>query len=92
MSKINFIVCGASIEYELHDVGKSEELRINGEVIVDNCGDVGAWGDDYHFAVAGLHGCAKDAAEQKYLRTRAEALIISEIFCLRETVKDLQSA
>jgi len=90
MAKINFEVCGADVEYELHDLGKREELRINGESIIDCWGDVGAWGADYHMAVAGLHGAAKESATYKYLRTRAEQLIIQEIFSLREMVKELQ--
>ena len=90
MSEINFTICGADIDYELDDLGKREELRINGESIVDAFGDVGAWGQDYHQAIAGLHGAAKASAEYKYLRTRAESLIIREIFSLREMVEDLQ--
>ena len=89
MSKITFEVCGARIDYELN--AKREELRINDDVIVDCWGDVGAWGKNYHLAVAGLHGCAKVSAEQKYLRSRAEQLIIQEIFNLRAMVKDLQA-
>ena len=89
MSKINFRVCGAEIEYELHDLGRSEHLRLNGELIIDTFGDVGAWGRDYHTRIAGLHGCAKVSAEQMYLKDRAESLIINEIFTLREMVRDL---
>ena len=89
MSIINFRVCGADIEYELHDLGKSEQLRVNAELIIDSFGDVGAWGQDYHARIAGLHGCAKISAEQMYLKDRAESLIINEIFTLREMVRDL---
>lgn len=92
MSTINFTVCGADVVYELADNAKREELRINGETIVDACGDVGAWGNDYHLAIAGLHGAAKAAATDKYLRKRAETLIISELFSLRVMVKDLQES
>jgi len=88
MSKINFKVCGADIEYELHDIGKSEQLRINGELIVDSFGDVGGWGEDYHSAIAGLNGAAKNSAMSSYLKSRAENLIIQEIFNLREMIKD----
>jgi PII-like signaling protein len=88
MSKIRFEVCGAGVEYELAEHGKHEELRINDELIVDLYGDVGAWGADYHRAIAGLSGAAKSAAEGKYLRQRAEALIISEIFSLREMIRE----
>lgn len=90
MSTIKFVVFGADVEYELDDNAKREELRINGETIVDAWGDVGAWGQDYQIAVAGLRGAAKEAATTKYLRTRAEFLIIEEIFSLREIVKNLQ--
>ena len=92
MSKINFTVCGAEIEYELADNGKREELRINDEVIVAAWGEVGGWGKDYHLAIAGLSGAAKESTTYKYLRERAESMIISEIFSLCETVKELQSS
>lgn len=91
MAKIEFTALGASVTYELCDKGKREELRINGEIITDAWGDVGAWGADYHAAISGLHGAAKDAATCKYLRTRAEHLIISELFIQREIIKDLSS-
>ena len=91
MSTIEFKALGADIEYDLADNAHSEQLRINGELIVDCSGDVGAWGDDYHLAIVGLNGAAKEAATRKYLRKRAEALIITEIFQLRETIKTLDS-
>ena len=82
---------GAKLNYELHDLGKSEKLHINGEIIIDAWGDVSAWGSDYHSAICGLHGAAKNAATDKYLKSRAERLIIQEIFSLRETIKDMQA-
>ena len=92
MSKINFKTCGADIEYELHNLGKSEQLWVNGDLIVDSWGYVGAWGRDYDIAVAGLHGAAKASAENSYLKKRAEYLLIEQIFVLREMVKDLSQA
>lgn len=91
MSTINFSVCGADIEYTLADNAKREELSINGQAIVDNYGDLGAWGEDYCAAICGLSGAAKASASEKYLRDRAESMIISEIFSLRQQVKDLQA-
>lgn len=88
MATINFKALGADIYYELADNGKREELQINGEIIIDAWGDVGAWGSDYHAAIAGLHGAAKSAATNKYLRDRAEALVISELFAMRQMVKE----
>lgn len=89
MSLIKFNVCGAELEYELHDLGKSESLRVNGELIVDFFGDVGAWGEDYHKMVHGLHGAAKAVVEERYLKDRAQNLLISAIFALRDQVNEL---
>ena len=88
MSIIKFKSCGAWIDYELANNGKREELRINDVLIVDCWGDVGAWGSDYHLAIAGLHGSAKTSVESAYLKRRAEALLIGEIFNLREQLKE----
>jgi hypothetical protein len=88
MSKINFEVCGADISYELHDLNHNELLIINDEVIIDAWGDIGGWGDDYQLSVCGLHGAAKKSATTRYLRERAERLIIAEIFSLRAQLKD----
>ncbi len=92
MATINFTACGADVIYELADNGKREELLVNDESIIDSWGDLGAWGADYHYAIAGLHGAAKASAEIKYLRNRAEHLLIEQLFCLREELRDLRKS
>jgi hypothetical protein len=91
MSTIKFTALGAEVVYELCDKGKREELRVNDEIITDTWGDVGAWGEDYQMAICGLSGAAKASAEARYLRRRAESLLISQLFSLREQVKELSN-
>ena len=72
MSKIRFEVCGADIEYDLHDLGRSERLRINGELIVDASGDVGAW--RFNITSFGLTECSVLMADGTTTHQRIDAL------------------
>lgn len=90
MNEITFKILGQTVVYEL--CNKSEVLSFAGVNLVNQWGDVGAWGDDYHRAVRSLHGAAKIAAENKYLRSRAESLLARELLSIPSLYETINHA